>query len=162
MSGPVTTDDLVQGCVKFLKGCLDVVAALSHYPDSDEPYLFQHQLFLAMEGTSGSAVVITNAGSIASPNPHNTMRSTRLGVLIHVDPRRDSGGNVTDPGEAQRRLQFVYRALDWRLHRPQGGQQMWGTVRTITSTRLNEPQPNPVADGGGLLSAVVFYAVDEG
>lgn len=162
MSAPVTTDDLVQGAHKYLSSKSDLIAALGAFAD-DTPYLFQHQLWAELEGTSSNAVVLLRGtGGWAAPNPHNTMRFPRLGVEITCDPLRDASGNITDPGECQRRIEAVFRLVDTHLHRPQGGTQMWGTVRTIGSTRLSEAVVYPVEDGSGMQRMLVYYGVTEG
>lgn len=160
MTGPVTTDDLVQGCVKYLAAQTDVTAVLGAYPGGATPYLFQHQLYLAMEGSSTTAAVITRNGGWSGPNVHNTARFPRLGLHVWCDPRR-TNGHVNDPGEAQRRILRAFWAIDRHLHRAAGGQVTWGTVRVISSARLNEPDPYEVPDGDGLLRLLVFYAVTE-
>jgi hypothetical protein len=160
MSGPVTTDHLIQGVVKWLQGFPDVTAVVGAFADN-KPYLFQTNLWVTMEGTQSTAAVLYRAGGWAGPNQHNTMRFPRLGLEVYADPIRDNGNNVTDPGEAGRRIEAAYKAIDTRLHRSQGGTQMWGTVRTLGCTRLGEPDVLPVKDGGGLLVLTAFYGVSE-
>jgi hypothetical protein len=161
MSPPVTTDDIVQGAVKYLVALTDIKAVLGAETDGT-PWLFQHTLWVTMEQSQGTAAVIQHAGGWAGANEHNTLRFPRLGLEIWADPIRDSGGNVTAPGETQRRIQAAYDAFDKRLHRPAPATQMWGTVRTVSCVRLGEPTIYLVPDGDGLLRLQGFYAVTQG
>lgn len=162
MTTPVATDDLVQGATKYLQGFDDVLAALGSYAATTTPWLFQHELWVAMEGTQSTAAVLAPGGGWAGPNEHNTLRFERLSVEVWADPRRDSTGNIIEPGEVYRRIDAAYLALDSHLHRPQSGTQMWGTVRTVSCTRLVEPLTYAVPDGNGLLRLQVFYGVVQG
>lgn len=162
MVTPVDTDDLVQGCVKHLQVQADVLAVLGTDLDTGAPLLFQHRMWAGMEGSSSTSAMVYRDGGWAGPNLHNTLRFPRLTVEVWVDPIRDPQNNVIDPGEAHRRIEYVYEVFDWHLHRPQGGQQMWGTVRTIACVRLSEPTVYAVPDGDGLLRLVVAYAVTQG
>lgn len=158
----VTTDDIVQGAVKWLTTFDDVKAVLGAY-DDDTPYLYQNKLWSRVEITQSTAAVIRQAGGWAGANITNTMRFPRLVLEIWADPLRDSMGNITEPGETYRRIRDAYNVLDKRLHRPQGGDQMWGSVRTISCVRLTEPdEPFPIPDGDGLLRLTAFYAVEQG
>ncbi len=161
MSTPVNTDDLVQGAVINLLLQPSVVAVLGATP-AGSPWLFQHALYVAVEGTSSTAAVIRRAGGWAGANEHNTMSFPRLSLELYCDPQRDSGKNITDPGEVWRRIDAAYQAFDRVLHRPQGGEQWWGEIRTSSCSRLAEPTMYAVPDGNGLLRAQVFYAVEQG
>ena len=161
MTTPVTVDHITAGAVKWLQGFPDVTAVLGQSP-SGRPYLFQDTLYVVMEGTQSTAAVIYRAGGWAGPNAHNTARFPRIGLEVYVDPIRDGGGNVTSPGEAERRIDAAYKAIDRHLHRqPQNETQMWGTVRTIGCTRLVEPTVTPVPNGDGLIRLDTFYGVTE-
>jgi len=158
----VTADDIVQGAVKWLSSFDDVVAVLSTYGDGT-PYLFQRKLWIDMEGSQGTAAVIRCVGGWAGANTYNTMRFPRLCLELWADPIRDAGGNISEPGEVYRRLSDAFQVIDARLHRPQAGEQMWGTIRTVACSRLTEPdEPFPIPDGDGLLRTITFYAVTQG
>lgn len=161
MSAPVTSDSLITGLHKYLTAQPDVTATLGTFPFTTTPYLFTGSLWVAMEGTSSTAAVISRAGGWAGANLHNTLRFPRISLDIYADPQRDAG-NVTDPGEAERRIDATYKIFDTHLHRPQSGIQMWGDVRTVAATRLGEPDVYPVPDGDGLLRLQVFYGISEG
>ena len=161
MTQPNDVDDLVAGCVRYLLDLPTVVATLGVTP-SGTPWLFQHTLFVEVEGTSSTAAVIGYAGGWSGGNEHNTARFPRLSLDLWADPLRDPQKNVTEPGEVRRRLQRVFEVFDRTLHRPQGGVQWWGDVRTLSSSRLAEPAVYPVPDGNGLLRAQTFYAVEQG
>lgn len=161
MTGPVTTDNLVQGAVKWLLTFTDVLAVLGTNP-AGKHFLFQSTMWTNLEGTGTTAAVIGRAGGWTSPNTHNTMRFPRLSLEMWADPIRDSGGNEINRGEAERRIDAAFLTLDTHLHRPQGGATWWGTVRTVGCTRLGEPTVYPVPDGGGLQRLLAFYGVTQG
>lgn len=161
MTTPIAQDDIVQGCAKMLTQKLDVVAALG--TDSEGNVLLrQYGLWMQMEGTQSTAAVIGNDGGWAGPNLHNTLRFPRITVDVYADPRRDAGGNLRDPGEVRRRINHAYQVIDRYLHRPEGGAEMWGSIRTLACARTIEPVITSVPDGGGLLRLFVAYGVTEG
>lgn len=160
MTTPVATDDVVQGCVKFLAAQTDVQNVLGAY-DDDTPYLFQHELWVTVERSSSTAAVITRGGGWAGANLHNTMRFPRIGLELYVDPQRDASGHITDPGEAYRRIEAAFKVIDRHLHMAGGGHTYWGTVR-VSSARTTEPLTYKVADTDGVLRLQCFYAVEEG
>jgi hypothetical protein len=161
MTAPVATDDLVQGAVKYLLEQETVLAVVGSTAD-DVPWLFQHRLYVAVEGSSSTAAVIAYGGGWAGGNEHNTLRFPRLSLELWVDPRRDDDRNSIEPGEVYRRMNVAFTAFDRVLHRPQGGEQWWGTVRTISCIRSAEPIPYEVPDGDGLLRLQTFYAIEQG
>jgi hypothetical protein len=161
MSAPVGTDDLVQGAHTYLSAQPDILAVLGSYA-TGVPWLFPHDLWVTVENSQSNAAVITRQPGWTTPNTHNTMRFPRIGIEITCDPLRDSGFNLSDPHEVMRRCEAVYRVFDAHLHRPQSGEQMWGTVRTIACTRLVEPYLYPIADGNGMYRLTVSYGVTEG
>lgn len=160
MSTPVR-DEVVRGCVTWLGGLPDIADAVSAYQDGT-PLLFQHKLWVAMEGTSTTAAVISRAGGWSGSNAHNTMRFPRLSLELYADPLRDAGKNLTDPGEVWSRIEAAFDAFDKRLHRPDPTSIMWGTLRTIGCERLTDPMVYEVPDGDGLLRSQTFYGVSVG
>lgn len=160
MSSPVATDDIVQAAVKYLLGQPTVLAVVGT-TDIGTPLLFQHQLFFPLEGRSSTAVVISYAGGFDA-NMHNTLRFPRLMLEIYADPLRNLDRNTVDPGEVWRRINVAFDALDKVLHRPQGGSQMWGSIRTISCSRMAEPQMYPVPDGDGMLRCATVYGIEMG
>lgn len=161
MTGPVNTDDLVQGAVKWLLGQPTVTAVLGTTAEGS-PLLFQHSLWVKVEGTQSTAAVISRAGGWAGANPHNTLRFPRLSLELYTDPLRDAGNNVVEPGESWRRIEAAFSAFDKLLHRPAPTTQMWGTVRTVGSLRQTEPVVYPVPDGDGVLRLQAFYGIAQG
>lgn len=162
MTTPVNTDDIVQGAVKYLSAKPAVLAVLGTFEGSTVPYLFQRRMWAEMEGSSSTACMIYSDGGWTSANNHNTLRFPRLSIEIWADPIRDSTNNVTDPGEVWRRIDHAYMVIDTFLHRAAGGEQFWGTVRTVDCVRLTEPLTYEVPDGDGLLRLLVSYAVTQG
>lgn len=161
LTPPVDTDETVSGCVKWLQTFPDVIDSVGSFPDGT-PWLFQDDLYTTVESSQSQAAVISYAGGWAGPNPYNTLRFPRLSLDIVADPMRDSGGNPIRPGELKRRVMSVYKVFDTHLHRPQGGDQTWGTVRTIAAARLGEPFLYPLSAGGGAQRLQVFYGITEG
>ena len=161
MTTPVTDDDIVQGAVKYLLSQPRCVAAVGT-TDIGTPLIFQHQLFYPIEGKSTTAAVVTYNGGSESANLHNTMRFPRIMLELWADPLRNMGRNTVDPGEVWRRINAVFSIFDRALHRPQGGTQMWGSVRTISCQRMAEPIVYPVPDGDGMMRAATFYGVEQG
>lgn len=162
MTTPVADDDIVQGAIKFLQAQPDVLAVLGSYPGTTVPYLFQRKLWVDVEGTSSTACLLFSEGGWTGSNLYNTMRFPRLSMEIWADPLRDGQNNVTDPGEVWRRANRAYQVIDQHLHRPQGGRQWWGSLRTIDCVRMAEPTVYEVPDGDGLIRLLVSYAVTEG
>lgn len=162
MTTPVEVDDIVQGAVKYLQAQPAVRAVLGGYEGTDVAWLFQHKMWVDVEGTSSTAAMIGRDGGWAGANLHNTMRFPMLTMEIWADPIRDDGKNVVDPGEVYRRIEATFAVLDSFLHRPQGGEQRWGTVRTVSCVRMTEPTIYEVPDGDGLLRLLTSYAVAQG
>lgn len=162
MTGPVVTDDLVQGAVKWLMDQPAIVAVLGTFPGTTTPYLFQHNLWARIEGTQSTAAVISRAGGWAGANPHNTLRFPRLSLELYADPLRDGARMVIEPVETWRRIEAAFAVFDKVLHQPAASAQMWGTVRAIGCLRQGEPIVYPVPDGDGVLRLQTFYGVSQG
>ncbi len=164
MTTPYTEvdDDLIDGCVTWLKSYQDVQQVLGVYDDTDTPWLFQHSLWHKVEGTQSTAAVLSYAGGWASANQHNTMRFPRVSLDIYADPLRDGAGNPTDPAEVYRRLQVVFDVFDRLLHRVRDGVVYWGTVRTLGCLRLAEPVFDYLPEGDGVRRLQCFYGVSQG
>lgn len=156
----VETDDVVSGCVKWLSTFPEVLAMIGE--DAEGSFLFQWNLGIVIEGTQKAAVVVKQMGSWAAPNIHNTLRFPRVSVEFYVDPLRDAAGHYIDLTEVRRRMNSLYNAVDKRLHRPQAGDQIWGTLRTLECTRLGEPIIYEIPSGDGALRAQVFFGVAVG
>lgn len=158
----VETDDIVQGCVKWLQSFDDITDLLGAFEDSDEPFLFQHTMQTVLEGTGKAAVVVGYAGGWSPPNTYNTLKLPRISIEIFVDPKRTDDLDYIDTSETRRRIDTIYNAVDRHLHRPQGGDQMWGTIRTVECTRLGEPAFSPIRDGDQMHKGLVYYGVMQG
>ncbi len=161
MSQPFTCDDLVQGAAKHPLAITDVVAVLGT-TDSGTPWLFQHYCYATVEGTSSTAAVLGYGGGWSGGNEHNTLNFPRLSLVLYADPLRDVNKNITEPGEVYRRIMNAFMVIDRHLHRPQGGVQMWGDIRTLSCVRTAEPNLYPVPSGEGVLRAQTFYAIEQG
>lgn len=161
MSSPVNTDDFVAGATEYLLDKHDVTQLLG-VTDAGTPWLFQHSLIVAVEGSSSVAAVLSRAGSWTSANEYNTLRFPRLSVELWIDPIRTAEQDVIDVTEAWRRAEKVFKTFDRHLHRARGGVEWWGDVRTLSSSRQTEPTIYAVPNGDGMLRAQFFYAIEMG
>lgn len=165
MSAPVTTDDIVTGCVKFLKAKGDVLAAVGETVIDGQlvPLIFGYSMWWQdFQNSSMTAAFITSDGGWAGPNLHNTLRFPRITLNIWCDPLRDAGGNIADPHEVMLRANRAYEIVDNHLHRPEGETQWWGQIRTVSCARLTEPTTYRVPDGDGIVRLSATYAVTQG
>lgn len=163
MTTPVT-DDIVAGAVIYLSAQPATLTAVDTFIIDGKQVLgiFQNTPLLVLEGTSGTCAVVSYNGGWAAPNPHNTLRFPRLSLQVLVDPERNSRNEPVKFGETRRRANAAYQALDGLLHRPQGESQWWGSIRTVTCTRLTEPVIGPLFEGDGLIELRAEYAVVQG
>ena len=124
-------------------------------------WIFQEKLYLGsktLEGSSKVAVVLNVVGGWDSPNQHNNMSFPRLRVDIWADPDRNVSRSVVQDN-AQEKGMATYRAVNKFLHRPQGVESPWGTLRVLKSHRLGEIEFSPVSDGDGVKMGRVHYGV---
>jgi hypothetical protein len=118
------------------------------------PWIFQgvdetSEPYVAMEGTSAACVMVWQQGGWSAPNTHNTMKFPKLNVEVYLDPPRDAARNVIDR-DVVSQFQPIWDQLDKLLHRPQGGDMLWGTRRVLGSHAQNgawDIFPNPDTDG---------------
>lgn len=156
-------DDIVSGSVDWLRSqqsCLDAVD-IFNIGGKLTPGIFQYRLWVRMEGSEKTSVVIAHDGGWAAPNIYNTMRFPRLLLNVWADPLRDAQKNNIDPA-VQRRAQNVFDVFDQQLHRTAGADVMWGTLRILSCVRLTEPTVIEVPDGDGLIRLQAYYAVTQG
>jgi hypothetical protein len=159
---PVTFDDLVSGCARYLLGCPTAVAAVGAGGDPSTPLLTQDEAAGQDELAGQVAACVSHAGPWGEASPMSTLENQRLQLELLADPLRDSTGEPAEPAETRRRLFAVYAVFDALLHRPQGGVQWWGTVRTTDCVRLGGLSAYPVPAGGGLWRGVAYYGVSLG
>ena len=164
MTVPVPSGlDVVSGCAMYLAAQSVLTDLLGKFDSDGTPYLFQDEIRLAvLETTQEAALVVGDGGSWGSGNEHNTMEFPRIRIELYVDPIRDSLHNELERSETMRRGRAIWKVVDSLLHRPQGGTQMWGSVRTLSCVKLARPEPYPVSDGNGMLRFMGFFAVAEG
>lgn len=164
MTTPVPSGlDVISGCAVYLSAQTVLTDLLGKFESDDEPFLFQDEIrMVELEGTQKAAVVVADGGSWSSGNEHNTMEFPRLRIDLYVDPLRDADLNYVEPAETMRRGRLIWKVINSLLHRPQGGTQMWGGVRTLSCVKLARPEPYPVTDGDGMLRFMGFFAVAEG
>lgn len=150
--------DVVAGCALWLRADRLLCALLAEGYDG-QPLIVQDQAPERNEFAQGVCVVVSHAGPAAG-NDHNTYQQVRLQIELWSDPARDTFGQVDEaPAGARQRMVHAWWALDRRLHRPQGGEQMWGDVRTFDATRLSGVTPYLVPGADGLWRGTAFYAV---
>lgn len=156
-------DDIVTGCVKWLRAKTDVTDAVDTFQIGGQigPGIWGYRLWTRMEGSSKTSVVISHDGGWAAPNMHNTLRFPRLVLNVWADPQRDAQKNDVDPW-VQRRANRVFEVVDKHLHRITGPEMYWGDLRVVSCVRLTEPIRYPTPDGDGLIRLQAFYAVTEG
>lgn len=132
-------------------------------------WLFQWRLYISMEGTGETAIVLSQRNGWTAPNPHNTMAFPTLQLEIYSDPRRDLGNPKTATGAEQKGLALV-PVLDRYLHLVQriDGPWSWGgtetdePVRVLGSQRLAEPEVMEVPSGDGLIRVLLRYGLSLG
>lgn len=157
MSAPVGTDDVVAAAAGHLLAQPAVVARVGRW-SSGEPLIEQDTAPPREEMVSAAAVVLVHAGPVATAGEH-TDYAVRLQVELWVDPQRDAGGSVTEPGEARRRLFACWQAVDRVLHRPGAGVQRWGDVRVQYCERSAGLTSYQVPNADGLWRGTAFYTV---
>jgi hypothetical protein len=155
--------DIVNGCVLYLKAQPEVLAAVDTFDIQGVPTsgIFSYQLACEIQQTQKLAVVVQHEGGWATPNIHNTLRFPRLLVNIWIDPIRDAQGNKADP-RIQARANACFEVIDKFLHMAAGGDLMFGPVRVVDCVRLTEPAIDNVRDGDGMVLLRAFYAVTQG
>jgi len=133
--------------------------------DRFSAWIFRWRMYVDIEGTGQTAIVLREDGGWASPNQHNTARFPRLGVEIYADVPRTPRLNPAR-ATAQDRAKAAFNVIDRIFHVPQGGQIRWGneegTLRIVSSLRLTEPQVSAPSEGDGLARLLTSYAVTLG
>lgn len=154
-------EDVISGCALWLRADPDTAARLAVDVDG-QPLIVQDNAPDRAEFAQGVAAVVSHAG-FEAPIEHNTWQCARVQVEFWSDPLRDGFGNVDEaPAGARKRMLRAYWALDRRLHRPQGGEQYWGDVRTTDCQRRAGVNPYQVPGADGLWRGVAMYAVGLG
>ncbi len=149
--------DLVAGCAVHLLAQPDVIARVGTDPQGI-PLIVQDNAPPRADYAQSLAVVVQHAGPAAG-NAHNTYEQVRLLIEFWADPVRDDDGYLLEPAEARQRMVRAYWAVDRHLHRPQGGAQWWGGVKTTDSTRLAGVTPYQIPGSDGLWRGTAYYAV---
>lgn len=162
MTTPVTDDDLVSGAATYLLSLSDVVALLGKFEDNT-PWIFQRDMPLNMETSDEVALVVTSAGPWGAPNDYNTASFERLGIQVWAGPiRRSDGVTIVEDSETFRRARAVYRVVDKHLHRVGGGDQKWGSIRSVTCRRFGGYDDYKTPDGNGVVIGTQVYGVEIG
>jgi len=156
----VQTDDLLSAAQQYLAAQSDLTALLGSDSTFDT-WIFREELLAPVETTGKAALCLLQQGQWATPNDHNTLRFPVLTVEIYVDPPRDSEGNPTTTSVSSQ-IDHLFRVVDQYLHRPQGGEQLWGDLLTYGSLRASEPSRFPWADVDKTQVVRVAYNVNMG
>jgi hypothetical protein len=163
-------DDVGGGAVRYLSGFSDVTSLLGSFPGGDanpanagKPWLFSDSnqgMLQVVEGTSASAIVLSDFGAWDTPVPMATARFRRLRVDIWTDPLRDAYKNVTETSAlTANRGTAVFNAVHFRLQRTDPDVVFWGDLCTNGCQLLTDIQWLPMADGDWLLRGVAYYGV---
>jgi hypothetical protein len=154
-------EDVISGCARWLRADAELAALVGTDP-LGAPMIVQDNAPARADFAQSVCLVISHAGPAAG-NEHNTYEQVRIQVEFWSDALRDAAGDVDEaPSGARQRMVRAYWALDRRLHRPQGGTQMWGSVCTTDCTRLSGLNPYQVPGADGLWRGTAFYAVGLG
>lgn len=152
--------DVVAGAVRWLRADPAVTAHVGADADG-QPLIVQDSAPERAEFAQRTALVVSLAGYEAG-NDHNTYQQARLLVEFWADPHRDADGFLEAPSAGRERMLEAYAAVDRRLHRPQGGEQDWGGVRTTDCARRAGLTPYLVPGSDGLWRGTAYYAVGLG
>lgn len=152
-------DDVVSGCIAMLRVRPELIAAFANPDDASSDPLISDDVPHREAMFDCEALVISAAGPYGSPSRGHTDDGVRLQAEIWAD----SGDMALyEPGRTRRRIEQVWLVLDEVLHRVEGDEQWWGTVRTIGSERLARVQSYEVPDSGGLWRGTAVYGVTIG
>lgn len=154
------SDDLLSAAQQHLASQAPLTALLGSDTTFDT-YIFREELLAPIETTGQAALCLLQQNQWAEPNVHNTLRFPTLVVEIYVDPTRDSEGNPTTTSVSDR-IDSIFRVVDQYLHRPQGGEQLWGDLLTYGCSRASEPDRFPWADVDKTQVVRVTYNVNMG
>jgi hypothetical protein len=137
-------------------------------------WIFQWVSSVVIEGTGHASITIRQEGAWQSPSGGNTTRFPRIRIIVTADPDRDASRHVTVRNGYSKCIAVV-EAVDKVMHRPEGisppypatgspNGELWGTVRVIDSSRLDEPtfDPEPVSDSDFASVCTVHYALTVG
>lgn len=160
MTTPVEADDLVSGAAGYLLSLPDVVSAVGE--EDGVPFIFQRDMPFSLENREDVAIVVGSAGPWGAPNDHNTAEFERLSIQIWAGPIRDLDGDVIESNETHRRAKAVWRVVDRYLHRVSGGDQWWGSIRSVMCRRFGGYDDYVLPDGNGTVVGTQIYGVEIG
>lgn len=150
-------DTVVTAVQKFLAS-QTVVTDLLGSDSTFGPWVFQDKLHRNLANSQTCAIVINAADSWTSPNPHNTMRFPQVTLALFADPQRDSQNRLTTD-DTTTKIENLHAAVFSVMHLTDATEQMWGDLRVLRSSCLNEPQVRPFIDGDHAASALITYAL---
>ena len=124
------------------------------------PFILQCSPQGLIEGTESGAVVIAIKGSWRSGSPLHPERFPKIEIEVWMDPVRDASGVATESfPEVTGRALDLWEAVDNLLHRNDGEDVMFGTLKIGGSDRLVEPTFIEVPDGTGLVIGKALYGL---
>jgi hypothetical protein len=137
----MSSSDIVSGLRTFLLEDAELTATLG------TGYGYDVWLFVGeenssappieMQGTQKTSILLRKEGSWSTQNRYNSMHFPLLSVEIYVDPLRDGVGNVISSYQRDR-FAPIENIIEKLLHRIHTESQMWGDVRTLSSTKFND------------------------
>jgi hypothetical protein len=168
-------DDVGTGAFKYLGTFSSVTSLLGAFSSGDsnpanagKPWLFTDTagqyttpgVLTTVEGSSSSAITLSDFGGWSLPEPYATSRFRRLRVDMWVDPQRDANQNVTETSSiTTNRANSLFNAVHRVLQRRDSDTIQWGDLVTFACQLLVEPQFVAVPDGGGMQLGTAFYGV---
>lgn len=148
-----------------------VIALIGTAPDWG-PAVFNDEPTVTVENSQKALIVVTESGSWAGANLHNTASFPRLIVDIWADPDRNPDKSVRVQN-AKEKINAVHKEVKKFLHTvnmsdDEGRPIMWGTPEQIEdrtgyrihgSQFLTGPEFYPVRDGNGAFMGTFIYGV---
>lgn len=135
-------------------------------------WIFFDNIYVRLENTQSSAIVITENSSFSAPNPYNTMLFPKLTVDIWSDPTR-SADNSIKVQDAKDKIEALHVLIKPHLHtinmHDQGQTIFWGTPAEIStktgvavagSQQLSGPEYSPIKNGNGAWMGRFTYGIN--
>lgn len=163
MTAPVNQDSLTSAATAYLLAQPEILELVGKYPPTEEPFIWMMTPIYAIKGSSMSGIVVSKQGNWLQGNPNGTGRYPMLSVEFYVDSIRDPAGNPTlDNNEVERRADQLFRVVDKKLHRPNGGAAVWGDgVITSICIRLAEPDWHFRRDDDKMIYGKALYGLEQ-
>ena len=143
-------------------------------PTWNDGWVFYDNIYVRLENSQTSAIVITENSTFSAPNPHNTMIFPRLVVDIWSDPTR-APENTIQAQDAKDKIEALHALVKTHLHTVnlsdnRGNTIYWGTPAEIAtksgvaiagSQLLSGPEYSSLVDGNGAWMGRFVYGVNQ-